>query len=108
MGMRRLREERPGLIQSRTLGPGLPAWHAARAMIEVTVQQAAAQMDELLDRATAGEEVVVMRSGQPVARLAPCAPRTTPRIPGRCASKIVLVGDFNAPPPDNMLDAFER
>ena len=53
-------------------------------------------------------KVVVARSGQPVARLAPCAPRTTPRIPGRCASKIVLVGDFNAPPPDNMLDAFER
>lgn len=77
-------------------------------MIEITVQQAATQMDELLDRATAGEEVVMMRSGRPVARLVPYAPPTTLRIPGRCAGKIVVVGDFNAPPADNMLDSFER
>jgi prevent-host-death family protein len=77
-------------------------------MIEITVQQAAAQMDELLDRATAGEEVVLTRSGRPVARLVPYSAPTTPRIPGRCAGKIVVVGDFNAPLPADQLDAFER
>lgn len=72
------------------------------------MQQATAQMDELLDRASAGEEIVMTRRGQPVARLVPYAPRTTERIPGRCAGKIVIVGDFNAPLPSDLLDAFER
>lgn len=77
-------------------------------MIEVTAQQAADQIDELLDRASAGEEVVMTRSGNPIARLVPYMQRTTQRIPGRCAGKIVVIGDFNAPLPDDLLNAFER
>lgn len=77
-------------------------------MLEVTVQQAAAQMEELLDRATAGEEIVMVRSGRPVARLVPIPPRAAPRVPGRFAGKIVVSGDFNAPLPNDLLDEFER
>lgn len=77
-------------------------------MIEVTAQQAAAQMDELLDRASAGEEIVMVRSGHPVAKLVPYAPDRPPRVPGRCAGKIVVEADYNAPLPDDLLDAFEK
>jgi prevent-host-death family protein len=83
-------------------------WHALLAMIEITAQQAAARIDELLDRAAAGEEVVMVRSGQPVARLVAYAAALRPRVPGRCAGQIVVVGDFNAPLPDDLLDAFEQ
>jgi prevent-host-death family protein len=79
-------------------------------MIEVTVEQATARMDELLERASAGEEIVMVRSGHPVARLVPYtpAPSAAPRVPGRCAGQIVGIGDFNAPLPDDLLDAFEQ
>jgi prevent-host-death family protein len=79
-------------------------------MIEVTVEQATARMNELLDRANAGEEIIMVRSGHPVARLVPYTPEraTAPRIPGRCAGQIVVAGDFNAPLPDDLLDAFEQ
>jgi prevent-host-death family protein len=83
-------------------------------MVEVTVQQAALRIEELLERAAAGEEVVMVRAGRPVAKLVSCAP-TPPRgegppssrVPGRLAGKIVIHGDFNAPLPDDLLDAFE-
>lgn len=78
------------------------------AMIEVSTEQAAGRIEELIERASAGEEVVMVRRGQPVARLVPYAPSPAPRVAGRCAGQIVIVGDFNAPLPDDILDTFEQ
>lgn len=78
------------------------------AMIEVTVDQASAQMEDLLDRASAGEEVVMVRSGRRVARLVPYAPASPQRVAGRCAGQIVVVGDFNEPLPDDVVASFEQ
>src|SRR5690349_9214637 len=55
-------------------------------------------LSRLLDRALAGEEVVVTRSGRPVAKLVPL-PRE-PRRPGRLAGKLVIAPDFDAPLPE--------
>ena len=84
-------------------------------MVHVTVQQAASQIEELLERAAAGEEVVMVQAGRPVAKLVPCAPMpsrdagsSSPRMPGRLAGRITIHGDFNAPLPDDLLDAFEK
>jgi prevent-host-death family protein len=43
--------------------------------MEVSVTDAKAQLTDLVRRAEAGEEVVLTRRGQPVARIAPVAPR---------------------------------
>lgn len=42
-------------------------------MSKVSVAEAKAKFAEMLDRAAAGEEIIVTRSGKPVARLMPLA-----------------------------------
>jgi prevent-host-death family protein len=48
---------------------------------QVNIAEAKAKLSELLDRALAGEEVVIARAGKPMARLAPVATPTR-RKPG--------------------------
>ena len=47
----------------------------------VNIAEAKAHLSALVDRAAAGEEIVLSRSGRPVARLMPLAERM-PRQPG--------------------------
>ena len=42
-------------------------------MDRISVAETKARLSELLDRAAAGEEIVVTRSGKPIARLVPLA-----------------------------------
>jgi prevent-host-death family protein len=48
---------------------------------QFNVAEAKAKLSELLDRALAGEEIVIARAGEPLVRLAPVAVRK-PRTPG--------------------------
>jgi antitoxin (DNA-binding transcriptional repressor) of toxin-antitoxin stability system len=61
-------------------------------------------LSRLLDRALAGEEVIVTRSGKPVAKLVPL-PRE-PRRPGSLAGRLTIAADFDAPLPEGMAAAF--
>ena len=42
---------------------------------QINIAEAKAKLSELLDRALAGEEVVIARAGKPLARLVPVDPR---------------------------------
>lgn len=50
-------------------------------MPNVNVAEAKAKLSELLDRAVAGEDIVIARAGKPLARLVPVNP-VEPRKPG--------------------------
>jgi prevent-host-death family protein len=63
---------------------------ARRSGTTASVAETKAKLSELLDRAAAGEEIVVTRSGKPIARLAPLREKSSrpfgvarhwPRIP---------------------------
>ncbi len=71
----------------------------------VNIHAAKTQFSKLVERAEAGEEILIARSGRPVARLAPLAspPR---RVPGGAESAIVVHEDFDAPLPDDVLRGF--
>lgn len=71
----------------------------------VNVQEAKTHLSRLLERVAAGEEIVLARAGTPVARLVPVV--TAPRRPGRGKGRIRMADDFDAPLPDQLLDAFE-
>ena len=45
------------------------------------IDEAKTNLSCLIDRATAGEDVVIARAGKPMVRLAPVTPRA-PRVPG--------------------------
>ena len=44
-------------------------------MISVTIPEAKSRLIELIDQVNAGEEVVIMRRGMPIARLVPGTPK---------------------------------
>lgn len=76
------------------------------AVMAVAVHEAAAHFPQLLERAHAGETVVISKSGRPYARLGPPEPPRRLRRPG------LLVGEvdesFFDPLPEDELGAWER
>jgi prevent-host-death family protein len=74
---------------------------------EVGVHEAKTTLSDLLRRVAAGEEVTITRSGRPVAMIVP-VPRHGPRVLGADRGLFDVPADFDAPLPDDVVDAFER
>lgn len=72
----------------------------------VNIHAAKTQFSKLVDRAAAGEEIVIARAGKPVARLVPLATTQTPRRFGFLKGQIKIAEDFDAPLPKEILDLF--
>lgn len=73
----------------------------------VNVHEAKTHLSKLLTRVEQGEEVVIARSGKPVARLIRISPARAPRIPGTGKAGIIsMAADFNAPLPEEILREF--
>jgi prevent-host-death family protein len=73
---------------------------------EVNVHEAKTHLSRLLARVEAGEEVLISRAGQPVARLVPARRARGKRRPGRFVGKGRIADDFNAPLPPEVLAEF--
>ena len=77
-------------------------------MSTISLQELAANPGAFLDRVEAGESIVVVRGGRPVAELRPVVPaRSTPRPYGLAAGAFTVPDDFDAPLPDEILRGFE-
>ena len=61
----------------------------------VDLSEAAEKLEQLIERALAGEDVVIPRDGEPLVRLAPVAKRAEPRVPGRMKGRIWIAPDFD-------------
>ena len=72
-----------------------------------SVTEAKAQFSKLLRRAAAGEEITITKWGVPMARLVPVEAQKAKRQLGFYGDAIKIPDDFNAPLPDEILDAFE-
>ena len=73
----------------------------------VNVHEAKTHLSRLLDRVTAGDEVVIAKAGTPVARLIPFQAGRG-RVLGGDEGRVEIVDDFDAPLPDDLLADFER
>ena len=74
-----------------------------------TIRQAKARISKLIARAEAGEEIIIARGTEPVARLEPIALRKAKRTPGRLAGKFNIPGEFFFDPlPEEELRALGR
>jgi prevent-host-death family protein len=73
----------------------------------VGVHEAKTHLSRLLDDVARGDEVVITRRGEEVARLVP-AVETTERRFGTDRGRYVVPDDFDAPLPDEILASFER
>ena len=61
----------------------------------VNVHAAKTNLSRLLERAEAGEEIVIGRAGKPVAKLVPWVPDRPKRVFGALKGQIVIHGDFD-------------
>ena len=75
-------------------------------MLVVNVHQAKTQLSQLLARAEAGEEVVIARRGDPVARLVSCK-RHAKRQPDILKGKVDIPESFFDPLPEAELALWE-
>lgn len=76
-------------------------------MATVNVHQAKTHLSRLLERAEAGEEIVIARNGRPVARLVGIHEDEDPRVPGSMRGRIVMADDFDAPLPPELQAYFD-
>jgi prevent-host-death family protein len=75
--------------------------------ITVNIHEAKTHLSRLLARVLDGEDVVIAKAGTPVARIVPVLARPSRRVPGSAAGLIEIMPGFDAPLPDELLDAFE-
>lgn len=74
----------------------------------VNVHEAKTHLSRLLERVRQGEEIVIAKSGRPVARLVAVTECSKQRVPGSARGLITIGPDFDAPLPEDILEAFER
>ena len=72
----------------------------------VNVHEAKTQFSKLLERAHAGEEIILAKAGTPYARLMPLAADAAGRCPGRLTGQTVDEAFFE-PLPEVELDAWD-
>ena len=64
----------------------------------VNVYEAKTHLSQLLDRAAAGEEIIIARAGRPVARLVALAEPSSRRVPGAWHGQVSIAPDFGELP----------
>ena len=69
-------------------------------MIVNTITEAKAQLSALIEKALAGEEIIIKRAGKPVAVLHKYDLHRVKRRPGALKGKIRIAEDFDELPPD--------
>ena len=73
----------------------------------VNLYEAKSGLSALVERAAAGEEIIIAKAGRPLARLMPLATPHRRRTPGGWEGRVVIADDFDAPLPDEIRAAFE-
>ncbi len=72
----------------------------------VNLREAMANFSRLVDRAAAGEEIIIAKNGVPKARLVPLVAKPARRMPGAWKGRMWIADDFDAPLPLEILRSF--
>jgi prevent-host-death family protein len=76
-------------------------------MNTINIYEAKTRLSQLVDKAAAGEDVIVSRNGKPLARITQLtSAKRTVRF-GLLKGKFRIADDFDAPLPDDVLAGFE-
>jgi prevent-host-death family protein len=74
--------------------------------MKVNIHQAKTHFSELISKAIRGEEIIISKSGKPIAQLIPLGNASASRSPGSAKGKVVIRKNFMDPLPDEILDGF--
>ena len=70
------------------------------------IYDAKTHLSRLVDRAAAGEDIIIAKAGRPVARLVPLEPLAR-RVPGDLKGRVWISPDFDAPLPSDVQRYFD-
>ncbi len=73
----------------------------------VNINEAKTHQSRLLTRVMSGEEIIIAKSGKPVARIIPFRKQPKVRKPGTATGEVIISTDFDTPLPDDLLESFE-
>ena len=73
--------------------------------MEINIHEAKTHFSKLLRRVAAGEEIVISKAGEPVAKIVPIGGRPRRRF-GVDRGVFQVPEDFDAPLPNDVLDSF--
>jgi antitoxin (DNA-binding transcriptional repressor) of toxin-antitoxin stability system len=74
-------------------------------MRQVNIHEAKTHLSKLI---ASGEEIVIARYGEPVARLLPIRRETSRRMPGSARGKVRISKTFFEPLPREIVEVFEK
>jgi prevent-host-death family protein len=72
----------------------------------VTIHKAKTNLSRLIEKASAGEEVIIARGSKPVARLVPIGAASRKRQPGSLKGKLIVGPEFFEPLPASELSGW--
>jgi prevent-host-death family protein len=65
---------------------------------QINIHQAKTQLSKLVEEAASGKEIIIAKSGKPIARLVSLEKMSSkPRTPGALKGKILIADQFDAP-----------
>jgi prevent-host-death family protein len=73
----------------------------------VNIHEAKTHLSKLLEEVSQGQEILIAKAGKPMAKLSGIKTARPARKPGFLKGKIRIAADFDAPLPDDLLNAFE-
>jgi len=76
-------------------------------METVNIYEAKTRLSQLVDKAAAGEDVVVSRNGRPLVRITRLATQDRRIKFGILRGRVNVPADFDAPLPDDVVAGFE-
>jgi prevent-host-death family protein len=82
-------------------------------MIEISVDEIKRDLPTYLHRVEAGETLVILKAGEPVAEIKPISSNSIASAPkklrpfGLCAGEFIVPDDFNEPLPETIIAEFE-
>lgn len=77
-------------------------------MAQVSIEDVQRDLSTYLQRVEAGETLLIVRAGKPIAEVKPVVARVETLRPfGLCAGEFLVPEDFDAPLPEDILKAFE-
>ena len=77
-------------------------------MKPVSIHAAKTNLSRLIEKACAGEEVIIARGKEPIVRLVPLKPQPTGRVFGAMKGRVWVDDSFFEPLPEEELVAWEE
>lgn len=69
-------------------------------MTTYNVHEAKTHLSKILARVMSGEQIIIAKSGKPIAVLSPIEEMPARRVPGNDAKKVVIKSNFDDPLPE--------